>query len=163
MPRPKFPDPLKVKLLVFRSMSVACISGPPSLNEVLPTTFIPFDPVRATLPICPFTLVTAEPAANIAAQLPPVEYGSCFKMYVVEEPVSIQISPFIAVLSLVHPAKLDFIKVDPITEAGSCDNGTFAAGSRLAIPFACPERRLMRASEILFRFILSHVGVTAEP
>ena len=68
-----------------------------------------------------------------------------------------------AVVSLVHPAKLDFTNVDPITEAGNCERGTLANVSRLAIPFACPESRLMRASEILFRFILSHVGVTTEP
>lgn len=77
--------------------------------------------------------------------------------------MSIHISPFTAVVSLVHPAKFDFTNVDPITDAGSCDSGTFAAGSRLAIPFACPERRLIRASEMLFKFILSHVGVTDEP
>ncbi len=50
--------------------------------------------------------------------------------------MSIHISPLTAVVSDVHPAKLDFINVDPITEAGSCDSGTFADGSRLAIPFA---------------------------
>ncbi len=51
MPSPKFPDPLNVKLLVLRSMSVVCISDPPSLKDVLPTTFIPFEPVSDTFPI----------------------------------------------------------------------------------------------------------------
>ena len=47
---PTLPDPDNVKLFVFRSMSVACISEPPRLNEVLPTILSPLVAVNATLP-----------------------------------------------------------------------------------------------------------------